>query len=148
MRQQGFSYVVVMFLVAMLSVVSVRALESTQVAERQQKERELLWRGMAYRNAIRDYYLRGGGGYPTQLQQLLDDARFSKTQRHLRKLYRDPMTEDGEWGLILDSNGRLIGVHSLSRTRPLKRADFPLEMAVKQDAEHYSDWKFVYELPH
>jgi len=39
MRQQGgFSYVIVMFLVAALSLASVRALENTLVSEQRDKE--------------------------------------------------------------------------------------------------------------
>ena len=69
-RQCGFSYVVVMFLVAVLSIFSVRALEFTSTAERREKEVDLLWAGMAFRNAIAVYRGRGDrlpGVTPPQL---------------------------------------------------------------------------------
>lgn len=148
MRQGGFSYVVVMFLVAILSIVSVRALESTLVAERRDKETELLWRGQAYLNAIREYYLKPPGdanSYPAQLKDLLADTRFANQPHRLRKLYRDPMTNDEQWGLVHDENGHLIGVYSLSQLKPLKQAGFPLSLKGFTNAQHYSDWKFVYK---
>lgn len=147
-RQQGFSYVVVMFLIAVLSIVSVRALENTAMTERRHLEEELMWRGMAYREAIRQFY-RGGPGsansYPATLEQLLYDERLTRPTRPLRKLYRDPMTPQGEWGLVRNDSGAVIGVYSLSPARPLKRAGFPPELAAFNNAQHYSDWKFVYQ---
>ena len=55
-REGGFSYVIVMFLVAVLSIISVRALETTLTRERRDKEAQLLEAGTAYMNAIRLYY--------------------------------------------------------------------------------------------
>lgn len=148
MRQQGFSYVVVMFLVAALSLAAVRALERTIVAERRDKEAELLWRGMAYRAAIRDYYLNAPGtaqSFPHQLSDLLLDDRFNRLRRPLRKSYRDPMTDNGEWELLRDEDGLLIGVQSRSTLKPLKRSGFPPELAGFDDAQHYSNWQFIYK---
>ena len=150
MRQQGFSYVVVMFLVAILSIVSVRALETTLTNERREKEAELLWRGQAYRDAIRDYYLNAPGTsqvYPSQLKDLLYDQRFTQPRRPLRKLYRDPMTEDGQWQLVHDAAGKLIGVRSRSTLKPLKQDGFPAELQGFAHAAHYSDWQFVFQQP-
>lgn len=148
MRQHGFSYVVVMFLVAIASIASVRALESTLVSERRDKEAELLWRGMAYRDAIRDYYVNSpgtGNVYPKELKDLLYDSRRVRMTRPLRKLYRDPMTDDGQWAPVRNDAGDLIGIRSRSTVKPLKQAGFPLELASFKNAQHYSDWKFVYK---
>lgn len=148
MREQGFSYVVVMFLVAILSIVAVRALEATATAERRDKEAELMWRGLAYRDAIREYYVNSSGTeriYPKKLSDLLDDRRFTIPQRPLRKLYRDPMTEDGQWELVRNEAGQLIGVRSRSRLKPLKQDGFSDGLMGFDNAAHYSDWKFVYQ---
>lgn len=150
MREQGFSYVVVMFAVAILSIVSVRALETTLTAERRDKEAELLWRGLAYRDAIREYYLNSPGSaqaYPKALSDLLYDSRFTVPRRPLRKLYRDPMTDDGQWELLRNEAGKLIGVRSRSTLKPFKQGGFAEDLAGFADAAHYSDWKFVYQ-PH
>lgn len=146
-RQDGFSYVVVMFLVATLSIISVRAIENTLTRERREQEAELLMRGAAYRNAIRQYYLGAPGSvqsYPKDLKALLHDDRLARPTRPLRRLYRDPMSRSGEWGLVYSESGDLIGVQSLSKARPVKRAGFPKEFSNFANAQRYSDWKFVY----
>lgn len=145
--QEGFSYVVVMFLVAVSAVVAVRALENTVVSERRNKEAELLWRGMAYRKAIEQYYQNSPGaakGYPAELANLLYDKRLVRPTRPLRKLYRDPMTE-GDWAVLRDESGAAIGVYSTSQARPIKRAGFPPELQHFTNAQHYSDWKFFFK---
>jgi hypothetical protein len=143
-RQAGLSYVVVMFLIAALSIVSVRALEHTLTAEKRGKEAELLWKGMAYRDAIRLYY-QSGKQLPATVHDLVYDGRPSIPERHLRKLYRDPMTGAKKWGELRDGDGKLIGVYSLSTATPVKRAGFPDGVQGYENAQHYSDWKFVYQ---
>ena len=146
-RQQGFSYVVVMFVVAVLSIVSVRALELSLTAERRDKERQLLWVGKAYADAIATYYAGTPGTaklLPNNLQQLLLDPRPNSIRRPLRKLYRDPITGSSEWGYIYKDD-KLIGVYSLSTLRPLKRDGFLPEQAGFKDAPTYQNWRFVYD---
>jgi type II secretory pathway pseudopilin PulG len=146
-RQEGFTYVVVMFLVAVLSIASVRALQYTRMTEQREKETELLWVGTAYRNAIAAYYNESQGStkqYPQQLGALLKHELTNPT-RPLRKLYRDPISGSKDWGIVRNEAGAVIGVYSLSQQRPLKREGFPLEMAGFANAQRYSDWKFVYQ---
>lgn len=146
-RQEGFSYVIVMFLVAALSLVAVRAIENSIMIERRDLEAELLWRGTAYREAIKQYHLGTPGsnqGYPHELKDLLSDQRLTRPTRPLRKLYRDPMTAAGQWAVVRNESGDVIGVHSLSTVKPIKRAGFPTELASFANAQHYSDWRFVY----
>src|SRR5471032_148267 len=102
-RQQGFSYVIVMFLVAVLSIVSVRALENTLTAERRDKEAQLLMIGQAYADAIAAYYNGSPGTekrWPKKPDDLLLDARANSIVRPLRKLYRDPITGSKVWGYV------------------------------------------------
>jgi type II secretory pathway pseudopilin PulG len=146
-QQKGFSYVVAMFLVAVLAVVAARGLQITLTKERREKEAQLLDVGGAYRKAIRDYYENSPGTakqYPDKLESLLLDDRTSTTRRHLRRLYRDPMTGGQEWGLVKNGNERIIGVYSLSTRKPVKVGGFSNEMALARDATKYSDWKFSY----
>ena len=60
-----------------------------------EKEEELIFRGMQYAEAIRVFQLRNGR-YPLRLEELL-----TIKPRAIRQLWTDPMTEEGEWGLIL-----------------------------------------------
>lgn len=147
-RQQGFSYLVVMFLVAVLAIASVRALEVGITTERRSKEAELLWVGNAYRNAIRMYYEGSPGSnrtYPASLDDLLYDSRLTRPNRPLRKRYRDPITGSTEWGVVKNEAGAVIGVYSLAKGKPIKRGGFAPELMSFTNANSYSDWKFVYQ---
>jgi len=146
-REGGFSYVIVMFLVGILSLAALRAIENTITNERRELEAELLWRGAAYREAIRRFHAGSPGEtkkYPEELKDLLSDQRLTRPARPLRKLYRDPMSATGQWGVLRNERGEVIGVHSLSSVRPIKRNGFPKELADFTNAQHYSDWRFVY----
>lgn len=135
-----------MFLVAVLSIVSVRALESTLTAERRDKEAQLLFVGQAYAAAIAAYYNGSQGTekrWPKKPDDLLLDDRSNRISRPLRKLYRDPITGSKVWGYVYD-DGNLIGVYSLSTQKPLKRDQFPPQQASFRNAASYQNWKFVY----
>ncbi|MYM67698.1 type II secretion system protein [Pseudoduganella sp. FT55W] len=149
-NQSGFSYVIVMFLVAVLSLVSVRALESTLTREKRDKEAQLLEIGMAYLKAIEQYYNEAPGSaqsYPAELDALLYDDRLTRPQRPLRKLFRDPISGSAEWGVVRNAAGAVIGVHSLSAGKPFKQQGFPAELQSFAGAQRYSDWKFIYQPP-
>ena len=145
-RQQGFTYLGLLMFV----IISGIALSSTgQVwhAEAQrEKERELLFIGEQFQKAIGTYYESTPGGvktYPLTLEELLEDKRFVKVRRHLRAIYRDPIVGKAEWGLVREQ-GRITGVHSLSRAKPLKRDGFSGALADFSNAEKYTDWRFIY----
>lgn len=147
-RQGGFSYVIVMFVVAIAAILSVRALSNSATNERRDREAELLWVGQAYRDAIKSYYENTPGSaktYPPDLAALLLDQRTTTTRRHLRKLYRDPVSGGPDWGLVLTDDGKVKGVYSLSTREPVKVGGFPPELAAFAGAKRYQDWKFVYQ---
>lgn len=153
-NERGFSYLVLLFAVA----IAAAGLAGTGIvwhtAQQREKEVELLYIGNQYRAAIASYYLRTPGNlrrYPATLEELLKDPRYPATVRHLRKLYRDPITGTTDWGLIAAPGGGIMGVYSKSEAAPFKRADFdapnrPLEDRAKQlgDKLAYKDWHFVF----
>lgn len=146
--QDGFSYVVVMFMVAFLAIASVRALEYARTTEKRDKEAQLLWTGMAYRNAIAAYYLQTSGSskkYPQELADLLYHEGLNNPTRPLRKQYRDPITGSKDWGEVRNEEGKIIGVYSRSQLAPMKRDGFPPGLAAFIGAKKYSDWKFVFK---
>ena len=65
-----------------------------QTQIQREKEEELIFRGKQYVEAIRLFQMKHPGSFPKTLEQLVEE-------RCLRQLYRDPMTEDGAWNLIL-----------------------------------------------
>lgn len=111
------------------------------------REAELLFRGLAYRNAIKSYYEAGNPvkTYPRALADLLKDPRFPN-RHHLRKLYSDLLAKDGkgEWLLVRAADGGISGVASSSQDEPLKRANFPKGLEKLEAAQSYSDWVFEY----
>ena len=145
---QGFTYVGALILVIVTGIAISAASTYWSTMVRREKEAELLFRGDQIRKAIESYYEHAPSGrgksYPSSLKDLIKDPRYMKVVRHLRKIYRDPMTEDGQWGLILDGRGGIKGVFSKSKQRPIKVGNFPEEYESFQKAKTYEDWKFVY----
>jgi type II secretory pathway pseudopilin PulG len=136
-----------LFLVAMLGVGLAIAGESWSLGARRDRERQLLAIGEEFRQALRGYHRAQLGGaarqYPADLEDLLRDNRFPGIHRHLRRVYRDPMTGKTEWGLVR-RGGRIVGVYSLSQDKPLKQEGFEPQHAAFAGAEKYSDWVFTY----
>lgn len=142
--ERGFTYVgllVFVFIMGLMLTVAARVWTTTEQRER---EIELIYIGHSYRMAISSYYA-GGHRFPATLQDLLTDERFPVPKHHLRRLYPDPMTGAVDWTLIRtpDQTG-IMGVASSSQAAPIKRDGFDLIDMLFKDAEHYSDWKFVY----
>ncbi|MDQ1813301.1 type II secretion system protein [Massilia sp. CCM 9210] len=149
-HEQGFSYPIVMFLVAVLAIISVRAMENSLTAARRDKEAELLSVGQAYRKAIKAYYDGSPGTakvYPSSLDDLLLDARGTQLRRPLRKRFRDPITGSAEWGLVRDESGAIKGIYSLSPSKPFKTGGFPVELGHFTQATQYRQWTFEYTPP-
>jgi type II secretory pathway pseudopilin PulG len=144
MRDRGFTYLTVLFLVAFMGLGLALAGEVWQTGIAREREVQLLYAGNQYRGAIERYYLSGLNQYPRSLEDLLKDPRKPDTQRYLRKLYPDPLTAKGEWGIVKGPDGGIMGVYSQSEDKPIKVAGFPLVNRDFENAAKYSDWKFVY----
>lgn len=145
--QAGFSYVLVMFAVAVMAIVAVRLLDVSATNERRAREADLLYVGNAYREAIGVFYENTPGTvkrYPESLADLLQDPRTTTLQRPLRKLYRDPVTGAAEWGVVRGGDDRIIGVFSLSHKEPVKTGGFDPVLVGFDNARQYRDWQFVY----
>jgi type II secretory pathway pseudopilin PulG len=118
-------------------------------AAQREKERELLFAGHQFRDAIASYYFRspGANAYPKSLDELVEDHRFPQPLRHLRRLYTDPMTGKAEWGLVKAPDGTIMGVHSLSEEAPVKTGNFDNADAAFEDAKKYAEWQFIFTPP-
>ncbi len=147
-RQSGFTFLGLLFFISVMGIgMAATGVVWRQDAQRD-KERELLFIGAEFRRAIVLYYERTPGAvksYPKNLDELLKDKRHVTTQRYLRRIYRDPMTGGMEWGVVRRPDGTIIGVFSLAKDTPIKRAGFAAEEKLFQSAKQYSDWKFVYQ---
>lgn len=145
--ERGFTYIWMLFAVALSGIVLAGAGQVWQTETRREKEVELMFVGEQFRQAIGSYYENSPGmpkRYPDSLERLLSDNRFPIVKRHLRKVFFDPMTGKAEWGLIRKPGIGITGVHSLSTRKPFKRANFHERYVTFADAAGYQDWKFVY----
>jgi type II secretory pathway pseudopilin PulG len=145
--QRGFVLLALLVALALLAVGLVSAVDVWRMSRQRDREKELLFVGDQYRQAIQRYYSaapRGGQrGYPTSLEVLLEDDRFPTPVHHLRRAYPDPITGKAEWGL-LKAGDRIVGVYSLSEATPIKQAGFSPGHQAFKDAASYKDWVFAY----
>jgi len=145
MRSKGFTYLGLLFVLALAGTTLALAGVVWHTAARRAKEQQLLFAGSAIRDALVRYYRRSPGGireFPRDLDDLVEDRRYITIERHLRKIYDDPQTGKRDWGLITNEGGRIVGVYSQSREAPLKRANFPEKFAGFSSAQTYSEWRF------
>src|SRR4051794_31118973 len=143
-RQDGFTYLGVLFLVTLMALGLAGTGETWAVASRRAREREMIWVGNQYARALQAYYVQSPGArqYPSRLEELIYDTRFPEPRHHLRQMYQDPISRS-PWGTVIDAQGRIAGVRSQSDERPLKQANFPAKWAEFKGLTRYSDWQFV-----
>jgi type II secretory pathway pseudopilin PulG len=144
----------VIVLVAIIGLVAATTLKMGSVLQRSRAERELLYIGAAFSDALQSYASATPAGQPAQptsLKDLLKDPRFPGTRRHLRKIFVDPITGRAEWGLVRlgdaegkgDGKGGIVAVYSLSDAQPVKIGNFPSRFQAFEGRAHLSDWKFT-----
>ena len=144
-RAEGFTYLALLFWVALIGVGLAALGEFWSTASRREKEAELLFVGEQFRRAIVAYQAvnKGrGDGLPQSLEALLGDAKDVPLRRYLRKVFVDPMTGTNQWGLLRSPTGGIQGVYSLSEERPFRETGFPPESGLT-GGSRYSDWKFA-----
>jgi type II secretory pathway pseudopilin PulG len=144
--QRGFTYLTVMAVVALLGLGLAALGPVWSDAAQREREQELLRVGTLYASAIASYYKSSPGSlksYPPKLEDLTLDSRFVGTQRHLRKVYADPMNPGQAWGLIAAPSGGVMGVYSLDQRKPYLQAAMDLSSVTLPTATRYSDWKFM-----
>jgi len=80
--------------IAVLLVLMTVAMPVWRTQAKREKEAELIFRGEQYARAVNLYTRKmGPGNFPPSIDVLVQ-------QRFLRKKYKDPMTEDGEFEII------------------------------------------------
>ena len=142
-HSRGITYFGVLVLVTLIGLSLALAAQVASTSIRRDKERELLWVGHQYRDAIGRYYTRHRV-YPPTLEALLGDPGTTAVQRDLRAVYPDPMTGAADWILIGGDNG-IHGIASRSTREPIKKAGFDDEDVDFDKASSYGDWKFVFD---
>ena len=149
--QRGFTYIGLLIAVALIGTLLAAAGVVWHAQMQREREAELLFVGRQYAAAIAQFHERTPAGqrprFPARLEELVDDRRWPTTTRHLRRVFRDPITDKAEWGIVRAPDGGILGVHSLSHGRPAKRAGFGDPYEDFASAASYQDWRFVYVAP-
>lgn len=156
---KGYVIIILMLAVFAIAIGMLVAVPFWQTEVRREKEEELIFRGKQYVEAVRLFTAKNPGRFPTTLKELLE-------KKFLRKLYKDPMTESGEWMIILNpatsasgseprsSGGTgqevlLVPEKSLSSVRQpviLGVASSSMKQSIRiyNDQETYDRWLFYY----
>ncbi|MBI5190398.1 MAG: type II secretion system protein [Nitrospirae bacterium] len=147
----GFTYIGLLITIVIISISTAVVAKSWKVTMKVEREKELLWIGNQFRQAIGRYYealdVPSHAGlrlYPKELKDLLQDPRSPGTHRYLRKIYADPMTGKDDWVLMMDDKNHIKGVHSKSDVETLKRDGFDLADESFAGKTRYSEWVFEY----
>lgn len=145
--QNGYTYFGMLFAVMLIGLALSCASLVWQIQRQREQERELIFIGQQYIDAIASYYHAAPGGvkkYPRSLTDLLRDKRYLTVKRHLRKPWQDPFTHSNTWGLVRTQQGGIAGVYSLAPGRPVKQAGFGTLDTLLAGKSSYREWKFVY----
>ncbi|MGE5452829.1 MAG: type II secretion system protein [Acidobacteriota bacterium] len=136
-RPRGMTYLMVLWWVAISSVVLAALGQQWAMEARRQRDLELAFRGNQIRQALTDYYNQAPEGQPkllpSRLEDLLLDPRQAKVVRHLRQLWPDPITGQA-WGLIREGP-YIKGVYSTAQRKPVR---------APEGVESYEQWRFEF----
>ena len=140
-------YLMLLMLVAGITTLAGYSLEFGASSHRREAERELLQIGAEFERALVSYARSGPQNDPilagpSSLDKLLKDDRAPQALRHLRKMYKDPMTGGTTWGTVRGPSGAIWGVYSLASGKPLQQKNLPSSLAQLDEAESYADWVF------
>lgn len=133
-RQDGFTYLLLLWWVAVSGVMLAALGHRWSLDARRQREAELVFRGEQVVQALRSYGAAtppGQAELPLQIDELVEDRRQEVVRHHLRRHWPDPITGQA-WGLVMDGD-RIKGVFSTSTAEPVSAPDH---------VQRYEDWRF------
>jgi type II secretory pathway pseudopilin PulG len=93
-REAGFTLVMFVMVVAVMSIMMGVAVQSVSFQMQREREAELIFRGEQYVEAIRLYRARYGR-YPMRLKEI-----WEADPKVIRKPWKDPITNSESWGII------------------------------------------------
>jgi type II secretory pathway pseudopilin PulG len=144
-REGGFTYIGLLVLIALIGYMLAVAGQVARTTAQREREKQLLFIGHAYRDAIQRYVMQNGH-YPAALADLVEfPAANGRTAHYLRRLYPDPMAQGKDWLLVPALGGGIMGIASSSQQAPIKRAGFDDADLGFADAETYGDWSFIFD---
>ena len=93
--QAGYNLVLLLVILTGMSIAISASFPLWSSVSQRDKEAELISRGLQYAEAIRVFQVRYQR-LPVRLEELVEVK-----PRCIRQLWKDPMTEDGEWELVM-----------------------------------------------
>ncbi len=93
-RSRGYTLVALIVGLTVMAILMAAVLPTASAEAQRDREAELIFRGIQYAEGIRNFKKRYGR-YPTTLKEM-----YETRPRTLRKLWKDPMTNSNNWGLI------------------------------------------------
>lgn len=107
-RQGGYTYLLMLFVVAVAGYGLAMLGESWYGAARRELAEQTAFALDAYARALASYRLAtpDGASYrPRRLADLLEDRRSGSLRRHLRQLYPNPASGGQDWVIRVDGLG-------------------------------------------
>ncbi|NKB87427.1 MAG: hypothetical protein GKS06_04320 [Acidobacteria bacterium] len=95
--EDGYTLVGLLIVVAVVNISLAVAVTSWRTLDQRAREAELIWRGEQIAQAIACHAATAAGEPLENLEQLVES-------NCLRRLYRDPMSTDGEWRVLRRSD--------------------------------------------
>jgi type II secretory pathway pseudopilin PulG len=95
----GYTLVALIVGITVMLILINADLPMASAEAQRDKEAELIFRGIQYAEGIRTFRKRYGR-YPNTLKEM-----YEVRPRTLRKLWKDPMTNSNNWGLITQAGG-------------------------------------------
>ena len=112
----GYVLIMLFFGITAMGIGLLVAVPVWQTQIQREREAELIFRGKQYVEAVRLYQVKKPGTFPKNMEELVEE-------RCLRRPFKDPMTQEGDWNIILlpqgvpGALGRSRPPEGLSRTR-------------------------------
>jgi type II secretory pathway pseudopilin PulG len=97
-KPRGYMLIMLMVVVLVMSITLLAVAPLWETEIQRENEEELIFRGNQYVEAVRLYQVKHPGTFPPNLGVMVEE-------RCLRKAFRDPMTIQGEWKIILLPGG-------------------------------------------
>jgi type II secretory pathway pseudopilin PulG len=91
----GYILIALMMAVLVLAAGLMVAVPVWRTEIQREKEEELIFRGRQYVEAVRLFQKKNPGKFPASLEELVE-------KRFIRKPFKDPMTRDGRWNVVLN----------------------------------------------
>jgi hypothetical protein len=93
--EKGATFLTILVMLFLLAIFLLWAVQPASTVMQREKEAELIFRGEQICEALRNYQKDHGGGFPSELKELL--KRSPKNVPYLRRLYRNPFDPQGKW---------------------------------------------------